>query len=77
MHVEALNAARDRGAADIAAIAKAEAGGDSAREAVIAGYLRDNLRYGLGDAEIAGLRRFHELAIEHGVAPGGPPLRFF
>ena len=40
-------------------------------------YLRDNLKYGLGDREIAGLRRFHELAAEQGLVPGLRDLKFF
>ena len=40
-------------------------------------YLRDNLRFELGHAEQAGLRRFHELAAEIGVVPGLEPLRFY
>jgi hypothetical protein len=31
----------------------------------------------LGEAEIAGLRRFHELAVEQGLVPGGRLLRFY
>ena len=76
-HVAELNAARARGTADIAGIARAEARGDRAREAQVAAYLRDNLRYGLGEREIAGLRRFHELAAEQGLVPGIRDLKFF
>lgn len=76
-HVTELNAARDRGVADAAAIAREHAHGDSDREAQVVEYLSDNLKYGLGDAEIAGLRRFHELATDQGLAPGLRELRFF
>ena len=76
-HIAELNAARDRGAADVAAIVRAEAAGSAAREAQALEYLRDNLKYALGDAEIAGLRRFHELAAELGLAPGLRELRFY
>jgi chorismate dehydratase len=76
-HVAELNAARDRGIADIAGIAKAEADGDAARERMVANYLRDNLRHALGEREIAGLRRFHELAAEQGLVPGLRDLLFF
>lgn len=76
-HVAELNAARDRGAASVDQIALAEARGDRGREQVVARYLSDNLRYGLGESEAAGLRRFHELAAEHGLAPGLRDLRFF
>ena len=76
-HVAALQAARTAGEADFPAIARGFAPGDAAREATALAYLRDNLRYGLGDAELAGLRRFHELAAGLGLVPGVRPLRFF
>lgn len=76
-HVAALNAARARGEADLTAIAAAESRGDASREARLLSYLRDNLRYRLGDAEIAGLRRFHELAAAEGLSPGLRDLHFY
>jgi chorismate dehydratase len=76
-HVEELNAARDRGAADLAGIARAASDGDRQREQLIARYLSDNLTYGLGERELAGLRRFHELAAQQGLVPGLRDLRFF
>lgn len=76
-HLAELNAARDRGVQAIDLIAQAEGGGDRARETLIAGYLRDNLKYGLGERELQGLRRFHELASEQGIAPGVRDLRFY
>ena len=68
-HVEALNAARDCGTAHLAAIAKEYGQGDPAREAQALSYLSDNLKYQLGPREIAGLRRFHELAAALGIVP--------
>ena len=76
-HVAELNAARERGTADIGGIARSEARGDRGREELVTRYLRDNLKYGLGDQEIAGLRRFHELAAEQGLVPGLRDLKFF
>jgi chorismate dehydratase len=76
-HIDALNAARDRGVVELAAIARAEGRGDRAVEQRALSYLRDNLKYGLGEAEIAGLRRFHELAAEQGLVPGLRDLRFY
>ena len=76
-HVEGLNAARDRGVAAVEAIARLEGNGDPRREQQALTYLRDNLKYGLGDREIAGLRRFHELAAEQGLVPGLRDLKFF
>jgi chorismate dehydratase len=66
-HVAALNAARDAGVAHLPEIARAHGGGDPARERQALTYLGDNLKYGLGNREIAGLRRFHELAAEVGA----------
>jgi chorismate dehydratase len=76
-HVAELNAARRRGEANLAQIAADEAGGNQALEQRLFRYLSDNLRYGLDRAELAGLRRFHELAAEQGLVPGLRDLRFF
>jgi chorismate dehydratase len=76
-HVSELQAARDRGVAAIPEIARRVAGSDARRAAGVEQYLRDNLKYPLGEREIAGLRRFHELAAEHGLVPGLRPLRFY
>ena len=73
----ALQAARDRGLANLPAIAKQESNGDPGYEQRALVYLRDNLKFGLGPSEQAGLRRFHELAAEIGVVPGLQPLRFY
>jgi chorismate dehydratase len=76
-HVAELNAARDRGVSDVSGIARAYADGDGTRESRATRYLSDNLKYGLGEAEIAGLRRFHDLAAKQGLVPGLRELRFF
>ena len=76
-HVAELNAARERGVRDVAAIAREHARGDQQRESRAVRYLSDNLEYGLGEAEIAGLWRFYELAAEHGLVPGLRDLKFF
>ncbi len=76
-HCRALQAARDRGLADLPAIAAAAGGGNAGREARALVYLRDNLKYGLGEREAAGLRRFHELGVEIGLAGAPKPLRFY
>jgi chorismate dehydratase len=75
--VRALQDARDRGVANLPVIARQVSGGDSALEARALAYLRDNLRFDLGEAEQAGLRKFHELAAEISVVPGLKPLRFY
>lgn len=76
-HVAELNTARERGTAAIDDIARTESDGDERRQQLVARYLRDNLRYGLGAEEIAGLRRFHELAAEQRIVPGIRDLRFY
>jgi chorismate dehydratase len=76
-HVTALNEARDAGRRAVDAIADAHGAGDGARTGRARRYLRDILRFGLGDAECAGLRRFHELAVELSLAPGPRTLRFY
>jgi chorismate dehydratase len=75
--VRALQQARDRGLANLPAIARHESDGDPLYEQKALVYLRDNLNYTLGEAEQAGLRRFHELATEVGVTPQLRPLEFF
>jgi chorismate dehydratase len=74
--VVALQAARHRGEREAPAIAHEVAAGDAAAEAKALAYLRDTLKYGLGDREIAGLERFHALAVDLGLA-SSRPLRFF
>lgn len=75
--VKALQAARDRGLADVERIA-AEAGQASPALAPLAlEYLRDTLKYGLGERELAGVARFHAMAVDLGLAPASRPLRCF
>jgi chorismate dehydratase len=73
----ALQQARDRGLEHLDAIARTAGGGDAVLAQRALAYLRDNLKYGLGDAERAGLRKFHELAAEIAVVPELKPLRFY
>jgi chorismate dehydratase len=73
----ALAQARDAGVAHLPEIAKRVGDGDARLQQRALVYLRDNLKYGLGGAEQAGLRRFHELAAEISVVPGLEPLRFY
>ena len=73
----ALRQARDAGVANLTKIAKQVGGGNARLEQRALEYLRDNLKYGLGPAEQAGLRKFHELAADIGVVPGLQPLRFY
>jgi len=73
--VAALQAARDAGVADSDAIADACCGAE--RAALCRAYLRDNIKYRLGDREIQGLRRYYELAARHGVVEVVRPVEFF
>ena len=70
----ALQRARNRGLAHLPAIAIEESHGDPLYEKKALTYLRDNLKYGLGEAEQAGLRRFYELAAEAVVHLAHQPL---
>jgi chorismate dehydratase len=73
--IEALQAARDAGLAHVDEIADAYCG--AARSAICRAYLRDNIKYRLGDREAAGLRRYWELAARHGVVPQAAAPAFY
>jgi chorismate dehydratase len=75
--VEALQAAQADGVRSADAIAAEYGRGDAARTARAAAYLRDNVRYGLGPEEAAGLQRFLDYAAELGLAPQRRDLEFF
>jgi chorismate dehydratase len=66
---EVLSAARDRGLRHLSEIAAAEASKLGIGADLATRYLRDNLHFTLGDAEIRGLRRYAELCAERGLAP--------
>jgi chorismate dehydratase len=72
-----LQEARDEGLRDAAAIAAEYGAGDAARTARAALYLRDNVKYGLGDAEAQGLQLFLDYAADLGLAPGRRKLEFY
>jgi chorismate dehydratase len=63
--VSALVHARDAGVAASDAIADAYSGPE--RAALNRAYLRDNIKYVLDERAVAGLRRYDELAEQHGV----------
>jgi len=73
----ALRRAREQGEANLSRIADQVGEGDPGRADKALRYLRDNLKYGLGEREAAGLRRFHELGVEVGLAVALKPLRFY
>jgi chorismate dehydratase len=75
--VEALAAARADGVAHVDDIAAEYAPDDQVRRARAARYLRDNVRYGLGDAERRGLQLFLDHAVDVGMGPGARRVEFF
>lgn len=75
--VRALVAARDSGVQAIDQIAREYFPGEPARQAAGARYLRDNIQYGLGPEERAGLELFYRYAAEAGVVKSAGELRFY
>ncbi len=74
--VRALQEARDAGASNPEVVA-AGYFGDPALQAIGARYLRDNIKYQLGDAERAGLETFYRYAAELGLAPDVKRVQFY
>jgi chorismate dehydratase len=75
--VQALQKAQTEGLDAVDLIAAEYARGDTARAAKAARYLRDNVKYGLGADEAAGLQRFLDYAADLGLAPTRRRLEFF
>jgi chorismate dehydratase len=75
--VRALQQAQAEGLGALDVIAAEYARGDSAKTAKASLYLRDNVKYGLGADEAAGLQRFLDYAADLGLAPKRRPLEFF
>ena len=75
--VALLQRARDEGVAAADGVAHAYYPDDPGREAVARRYLRDNIRYVLGDDELEGLRTFYRYAAEEGLVSGAQELRFY
>jgi chorismate dehydratase len=75
--VALLQRARDEGVADSDGVARAYYPDDLDRQAVAKRYLRDNIRYFLGDDELEGLRTFYRYAAEIGLVSFDGTLRFF
>ena len=75
---EALGALRHARAAGVAAsdaIAEAYCGPE--RAALGRAYLRENIKYALGEREVAGLVKYYELAEKHGVVDGFSTPAFY
>ena len=75
--VNALQQAQIEGVAAREAIAAEYGAGDPTRAARAAIYLRDNVKYGLGAEEAAGLQKFLDYAADMGLAPRRRTLEFF
>jgi len=73
--VAALQEARDAGVAESDRIAAGYCG--SERAALGQRYLKENIRYTLGEPERAALSRYYELAAEHGLLDAAAPLAFY
>jgi chorismate dehydratase len=74
--VRRLQAALAAGRQAFGEIARRQAGGHEARAAVYEEYLRSNIVYELGEAEVAGLREFYRRALALSLVPAVPELRF-
>ena len=75
--VAALQQAQQLGLQSVDAIAAEYGRGEARRTARAAAYLRDNVKYGLGPEEAAGLQLFLNYAADLGLAPGRRRLEFF
>lgn len=76
-HIAALQEARDRGLRATATIGR-QCYPDSPEKASRADrYLREDVKYALGEREQQGLRRFYELAADVGVVPSPAEPKFY
>jgi chorismate dehydratase len=75
--VRALQQAQSEGLEAVDQIAAEYAHGDPEKTTRAAAYLRDNVKYGLGADEAAGLQRFLDYAADLGLAPARRTLDFF
>jgi chorismate dehydratase len=67
--VAALNAARDRGVSEPERVAERYFPGEAEKVRRGAEYLRENVKYALGEREQSGLRMFYTLAAALGIVP--------
>jgi chorismate dehydratase len=75
--VRVLQAARDAALTDLEAVSSEYFGDDPELTSLGARYLRDNIRYRLGENELAGLTSFYQYAVEVGAVEALDSLRFF
>lgn len=73
---QAFHQAKQYGLAQVGEIAQREAPALGLDAGYCRRYLTNIIRYDLGAAELAGLRKFHQLANELGLAPQGANLDF-
>ena len=76
-HVHALRTSRDAGVRKPQEIAAAYYPGSAERQAVAVQYLRDNIKYHLGDEERVGVELFYRYAAEAGVVHASRPVSFY
>jgi len=75
--VTALQRAKRDGLAHLPEIAAVYFADSAERQAIAVGYLRDNIRFDLGDNERAGLERFYAYSAELGVVDRAAAPRFY
>jgi chorismate dehydratase len=75
--VERLQGVRDAGIAASDRIANDYCDGDPDRQAVARAYLRENIKYGLSDAALEGLRTFYREAAALDLITRAESVRFF
>ena len=81
--VERLQQARAAGEAvsdrlaDAYAASYTERTGTPADRMLARAYLKDNMKYGFGEREVAAVERFHALALKAGIVTRAEPIRFF
>ncbi len=75
--VRLLQDAQEEGVRSLDAIAAEYGRGDAAATARAATYLKDNVRYGIGQDDAAGLQMFLDYAADLGLAPRKRSLEFF
>jgi len=75
--IRVLQAARDEGRRESDDVAAQYFAGDPEKQALGAAYLRECIRYHVGEREGAALGRFFALAAQIGAAPPTRPLRFY
>ncbi|MCL5020405.1 MAG: menaquinone biosynthesis protein, partial [Bacteroidetes bacterium] len=74
---QAIISSKNLGLDNIEAVCKAAAAEYDADFDLVRSYLTDNIQFDLGEAEIAGMKQYFELAYYHGALDYQPLLNFF